>query len=111
MCNNLKPTQLGRGGKALSRDVINTRVEYYIENKLHTTKKKLKVSDRQDIIIVLVEKFEYNVPELMKLLGRSRSVIYQDIGNAYFFQKRFKSRKEHADNIYSYILYNAKYIS
>lgn len=110
MYNSLKNKTLGGGGKVLPRDTINRRVKSYVEKKLNTDFDHIEPDDRMDIIYVLVNNYEYSVPELMQLFGRCRATIYREISNANFIQKRIAKRKKHSEKIHDYIIYNAKYI-
>lgn len=109
MCNSLIFKPLG-GGKKLTKPLVNYRVGLYAQRKLHVEVGTLKSDDRQDITFVLVDKFGYEAKDLMQLFGISKSQAYRDIDAAKFFEKRGGRRKQHMDDIFSYIIYNAKYI-
>ena len=109
MCNTLIYRPLV-GGYSLRRATINHRVLVYIEKKVHSSLDLLDPVTRQNIIAVLVEKFDYTSAEIMFLFGRSRAQAYRDIDIARFRLKRLKSAQKAADEILAYILYNAKYI-
>jgi hypothetical protein len=110
MCNSLISKPLGGGGRKLTPTLIDYRVTLYLQRKLKTDFPSLKSDDRQDITFVLVDKFGYEVKDLMRVFGISKSQAYRDIEAANFFEKRGGRRKRHMDEIFSYIIYNAKYI-
>lgn len=82
----------------------------YIEKKVHSSLNQLDSVNRQQIIAVLIEKFEYTPAEIMQLFHRSRAQTYRDIDIARFRLKRLKSAQKAFTEILDYILYNAKYI-
>ena len=82
----------------------------YIEKKVHSTLDQIDPVNRQNIIAVLVEKFDYTSAEIMYLFGRSRAQAYRDIDIARFRVKRLRSAQRAFTEILDYILYNAKYI-
>lgn len=110
MCNSLISKPLGGGGHSLRRTTINHRVVKYVEKKLKTDLDHIEPDDRQDIIAVLIEKFEYTPAELVSLFKRSRAQIYRDLDIARFRLKHPKSLEKTFTEILDYILYNAKYI-
>lgn len=110
MCNSLISKPLGGGGHTLRRPTINRRVTLYVEKKLHSSIELLDPVNRQNIIAVLVEKFDYTSAEIMFLFGRSRAQAYRDIDIARFRVKRLRSAQKAFTEILDYILYNAKYI-
>lgn len=110
MCNSLISKPLRGGGYSLRRPTINRRVVLYIEKKLKTDLNHIEPDDRQNIIAVLIEKFEYTPAELVPLFKRSRAQIYRDINIARFRIKRLSSAQKAFTEILDYILYNAKYI-
>lgn len=111
MYKTLKNKPLGGGGHPLKRDTIRTRLNLYIERKLHTDKEHLLISHRQDIIFVLTHHFEFSLQEVMDTLPISKAQAYRDKNNAEYFQKHYRHRQEHAQRILEYIIYNARYLN
>ena len=100
----------GGGLKRPSRDTINRRTLNFISEKLKTSPKDLKAQDRQNIAYVLSSRFEYSVPEIMKVIPAARATIYRDLERASFMQKRSARLRTELERLYNYIIYIDRYI-
>lgn len=98
------------GNVKLDHEVINFRVQKYVNQKLGIPLNGfIPIDARQDIIFVLHNFWDYPPRELADLFGIARATVYRDIRDGEFVIQRVKKRQYNVERIVDYIIYNMRY--
>lgn len=99
-----------RGGGLPKPDVIRARVAQFVRRNYRREINNLHQPWRQCVAWVLSTKCGFRLAEIASLMGISERTAREDIGRMELFYFRGSNLRKHADKIFDYIIYNAKYL-
>lgn len=91
-------------------DVIRARVAQFVRRNYRREIKDLHQPWRQCVAWVLSTKCAFTITDIALMLGVSERTAREDVGRMELFYFRGSNLRTHADKIFDYIIYNARYL-
>lgn len=99
-----------RGGGLPKQEIIRLRCKQFVRRKNGREINKLQPPIRGAVAWCLSRRCGLTHEEIAEFLGVALSTIKRDISQADLYYFRVNQTKSYIDSLFSYILYNAKYV-